>query len=96
MTETVDKTLTWKATILGAAFVLAIPSIFPLGMFAWERYKHEMRWLELRMETKRSTAESLNQLCNTIMLTAIEQDWQHIAEDWSELCKEANTDLDQR
>lgn len=96
MTETTDKTLTWKATLLGVAFILAVPSIFPLGMFAWERYKHEMRWLELRMQTKRDTAESRNQLCKTIMQISSEQNWRDIAEEWSKLCLEANTDLDVR
>lgn len=90
MEKTEDKQLSWKMTFLAFAFIIAIPFIFPLGMFAYERYRVNLRWAEIVAEHEVTSLSSFNQLCSTILAAATEQQWDDIVVQWSELCVSRN------
>lgn len=83
-----DATLTWKATLILVALVLSLPAIFPLAMFAWERYQFKIQWQIYYQQNAAADFKTFNDLCTTYTELATEQKWYGTARQWSELCRD--------
>lgn len=93
MTEQVSKYPAWVSGVLVAACIVAIPAIFPVGMFFYKEYTMDIRYQTMFMEIDKSDWASLNRLCESFSKIAIEQKWDDVAKKWSDLCLNNNKDF---